>query len=308
MPNENNKADSKDQLEICSTCSGKGTILLAVNDGPNIDTDNVIELHCPVCLGRGKTRRRSRPVRMRFRLRQKKIRPGRRKPGRRGRLSRSPIILPLPGTPLSGWPEGSVIPQSNPESECIGPYIDQPTTIDDYVDLLSQYPGETVLRMSDDIIVTIAGGLTPDLVMDTNFAQTNFQKPLEIGSGPITAGISYDLGSQEHIEAFLDLVQPHLDLPVEQLADVLGGPGKGSILHTEAPGIELSGYDSGLSADITNDPLNEVTMQPHEHMSAIHTSVLPPGLHSQTNLLDIVGFSDPIGFEVNTDVMGQVGF
>ncbi len=307
MPDESNKADSKDKLEICSTCSGKGTILLMVNDNPESDADNVIEWHCPVCLGRGKTRRRSRPVRIRFRLRQKKIRPGKRKSGRRGRLSRSPIILPLPGTPLSGWPEGSLIPQSNPESEYIGPYIDQPIIIDDYGDLLFHYPGETVLRMSDDIVVTIAGGLTHDLVMDIDFAKTNFQEPLEIGSGPITAEISYDLGSREHAEAFLDLVQPHLDLPIEQLADVLGELGKGGILPTETPGIELSGYDLGLSADISNDPLNEVTVQPHEHMSAIHTSVLPPSLHNQANLLDVAGFSDTVGFEVNTDVIGQVG-
>ncbi len=320
MPDENSNVDNKDSLKICTACSGTGTIAFAFSDAPQIDPDDVIELDCPVCSGSGKARRRSHPVRIRLRLPQKKIWPGRRKSGRRGRLSRSPIILPLPGSPLSSWPEGSVIPQSTPESEYIGPYGDKEGAADDDEGLPLQHPGqvvnrvpdcpvrETVLRISDDLILTIGGEFGQDLSLDMDFAHSNFQEPMELGSGPIMAEVSYDLGSREPIEALPNPAQSPLDLPIEPLADdVVGGPGKGGILHPEETRIDLSGYDPRLSAEIANDPLGELVIPPHRDISVTNPSLPPAALHGPASPLDVVGFLDPFGLNIDTDVIGPTG-
>lgn len=319
MPDEYNNVDNKDSLEICSACSGTGTIAFAVSDAPQIDPNDVVELNCPVCFGRGKARRRSRPVHIRLRLPQNKMWPGKRNSGRRGRLSRSPIILPPPGAPLSGWPEGSMIPQSTPESEYIGPYTDQRDAAGDDDDLPLHCPGEavpqvsdcsageTVLRLSDDLILTIGGEFGQNLSIDTEFAHSKFQEPLELGSGPVTVEVSYDLGSREPIEALPDPAQPPLYLPLEPLTDIVGGPGKGGILPPKGTQIDLSGYDPRLSAEIANDPLGELVIPSHDNMSATHTSLLPPNLHGPISPLDVVGFPDPIGLKINTDVIGLTG-
>ncbi|MBN2269868.1 MAG: hypothetical protein JXN61_04595 [Sedimentisphaerales bacterium] len=321
MPDENNNVDNnKDSPEVCIACSGTGTIAFAFSDAPQIDPDDVIELACPICLGSGKARRLSRPVRIRLRLPQKKIWPGRRKSGRRGRLSRSPIILPLPGSPLSGRLEGNMIPRSTPESEYIGPYSDKEDAADGDEDQPLQHPGqvanlvpdcpdgETVLRISDDLILTIGGEFGQDISLDTEFAHSNFQEPLELGSGPVMAEISYDLDSSEPIGALPNPAQPPLDLPIEPLAeDAVGGSGKGGILHPEETRIDLSGYDPRLSAEIANDPLGKLAIPPHHDISATNPSLRPPALDGPVSPLDVVGFLDPFGLNIDTDVIGPTG-
>jgi hypothetical protein len=302
MRDESDKKNSQNKLEICGFCSGSGKVCLTYDDNTGTGRRNVVKLVCPVCRGRGKARRRSRPVRMGFKLQRRNFLPGRPTSGRHGRLSHGLTILPPAGTPLAGWPEGDLVPKSTPESEYAGLDVDPAEAPDD-----PELRQRTVLRLSDDQTIVVSPEFAPGVVLDATSVQTNFEEPFEVDSEVITAQVLYDLGSSEHLRAFLDLVQPHVELPFEHLDGVAGISGQGGLLSAEPPEIDLSGYDSGLSADIAESALDEVTVPLHRHMSATHTNVLSPNLHGPASALDVVGFSDPVGFEINTDVTGQVG-
>jgi len=350
----NNKKDTKGKSKSCQFCGGSGKVHLGCNE-TDILGSRVMELLCPICHGHGEVGPHLRPVYLRFRQlprmllqagrsRSRQL-PGRlpvpRGQGRGGRLSRSRRLLPLPGTPLTGYPEGNMVPQSGPESAY--PYADVRYTVFDYrkkkdydeepdedrEDETTRNESEIILRLPDGI--TIGRGFPANLVLDPDFTTTNFQEGLEAGSEPVTARIVYGAKSDECLEVLLREINPLRGEPavlelksggrVFDFDGELSTVSKDEIFvfenkdqlpavepyqaHVETD-ISESGAASGL--EIENVPGGQLTLSPHQSNSAASMDVLGPAMSGQVNPLDVTGVEDPVGFDINTDVTGDVGF
>jgi len=81
-------------------------------------------------------------------------------------------------------------------------------------------------------------------------------------------------------------------------------------LYLGEPHIEthISEYDAGLPLNIENEPAPELTLQSLQSTSATFADVLGPDVSGQANPLDVTGIQDPFGFDINTNVTGDVGF
>jgi len=329
MAHKSNEKDDEDKPQTCPLCGGTGKLRLKCHDE---DTDicgfDVKEgtCACPLCHGSGKVGRflslERRRIRLRQRprrifLRRRRISPSR---GRSGKFSRSPILLLPPGTPLAGYLEGDMIPKSTPESAYLDADIDYDTTDNDnpeeeeHVFIQYQYPRETILRISDDITITLGKEFPPSLVLDTDFIDTNFQDAFQPGQDILTAQISYGRHSDEYFEWLLHEVDPfnqpaiiQLDNEVYALAE-----NKDQLLDLEPYEADIethiSEYDAGLPLDIENEPAPELTLQSHQSTSATFADVLGPDVSGQANPLDVTGIQNPFGFDINANVTGKVGF
>lgn len=316
--NENGKSDSKDESsQTCPLCGGTGKLCLNCNDDDtDIYSSAVRTMICPLCRGRGKVRHYSlRHMRIRLRPRPNRMLLRRRRPsssrGRGGKFSRSHILLLPPCTPVSGWPDGDLIPKSSPESAYLGEDIDY-TIVRDDENPREGYPGETILRFSDNITLTLGKEFPPNLVLDTRFIDTNFQEAFEARQDLLTAQITYGRQSDEYFEWLLHEIDPFKQPAIIQLEDelyaVVGNKGQFLDLepyevHTET---HISEYNAGLQLDIENEPARELTLQPHQSTSATFTDVLGPDVAGEGTSLDITAdVEDPIGFDVNTDIVGN---
>ena len=63
-----------------------------------------------------------------------------------------------------------------------------------------------------------------------------------------------------------------------------------------------------IGLEVENAPVSELTLRPHQTTSADYTDVLGPAMSDQAGPLDVIGVEDPLGFDINTDVTGDVGF
>lgn len=313
--NENSKPDSRDKSsQTCLLCGGTGKLYLNRDDD---DTDicgpAVCTVICPVCRGRGKVRHyrlrhmhiRLRPRPNRMLLRRRRASSGR---GRGGKYSRSPVLLP-PGTPVSSW-NWPDIPKSTPESAYVGEDINY--DIADTKVPRDEYSRETILKIAPNIIITLGKEFASGLGLDPDFTEINFQEALELGSDPVSAQIVYGTRSNGLWEMFSRWIDPFNQPAIIQLEEelyaVVGN--KGQLLDLEPHEVHtethISDYDSRLHLDIENEPAHELPLQPHQPTSATFTDVLGPDVPGAGTSLDITAdVEDPIGFDANTDIVGN---
>lgn len=309
--NENNKLLSSDEaLYTCPLCSGTGRIRRKCDETDICEASDVKEeLTCLLCRGRGKVKRYLRSLRIRPRHRLSSLLSRKRRFGaglsRSGRLSRSPIILLPPGTPLSGWPDGDMVPQFSPESAYPQGDINYTIVTDDnYPE--EEYPRETTLTIADAITITIGKEFAANnFIVDSGLVDINFLEALEAASDPATAHISYGVGSTEYLETLLQEVLPTIQSSIMQ-TDEDFCLGEVNSQLAEPPDVDISQYDPGLCVDIEDRPAFDLTLQLNaQSTSASFTELLPPDVLGQVNPPDITGVEGPVGFDFNTDIIGN---
>lgn len=207
-----------------------------------------------------------------------------------------------------------MIPKSTPESAYIGPDINYPIITDAEIPR-DEYPRETILKIPPNITITLGKEFAPKLVLDPDFTEINLQEALKAGSDPVSAQIVYGARSNERWEMFLRDFDPLNSQPVLiQLCDefyaVVGNKDQLLNLEPSEAHVEthVSEYDAGAPVAIENEPAPPLTLQPDRPNSATSTDVLGPAMSGQINPLDVTGIKDPAGFDINTDVTGDVGF
>jgi len=330
MANKNsNKKDTKGKSKNCPFCGGSGKIRLRCDD-------TNMELLCPICQGSGKRRPHLRPVYLRFKQLPTKI-PVPRRQGGGGRISRIRCPLLPPGTPLVGYPEGNMIPQSTPET--VYPYEDIRYPIfhfhekrdddeepDDYrEDEPTGHGSEIILQLPEGI--TIGHEFSANLVLDSDFTMINFQDDLETGSEPVTARIVYGVNMDECLEEFSwennplsgkpTVLELKSDDRVFHITGELSTVSKNEIFVFEnkdqlivaehyQENIETEIYGSGIPSGIKieNIPDGQLTLSPHQSNRVASMDVLGPAMSGQVNPLDVSGVQDPLGVDISTDVIG----
>ena len=310
MAQKSNKKDNKDRSQVCPVCRGSGKTRWKRDNDTGIYVVDIKGRTCPLCRGSGRFYRRPylRFVRIRFKLQPKKIPLSWPRSGRHGRLSRSPVILPPPGAPMAGWSEGDMVPKSTPESVYLGSDVDYSIAQDDIPE--EESPMQTILRISDNITITLGKEFHPDLVLDIDTVQTNFQEALEASSESVTARICYGIESNEYLELLLNQINPFKESTVIQLDDDVYAAveNKEQLLNIEPYEAHISEYDTDVGLEVENAPVSELTLRPHQTTSADYTDVLGPAMSDQRNPLDVIGVEDPLSFDINTNVTGGVGY
>ena len=299
MTHNNDKNDGKDRMQPCPFCNGTGKVHGKPADDTEITGSDKHEGKCPVCQGRGKIRGSLRPVRLRVWRWLKRKLPNIPKPGRGGRLSRSSIILPPPGSPLAGWSEGNLVPRSSPESAFISAEIDY-NTMDDN-NPVEAHPGQTLLRISDNITNILGREYPPNLVLDTDSTETNFDNALEPGSNPVTAQVVYTDGGNDYDNVLLRETQPYI-IQQDDEYYVLSENTNYSVELVEA---QMAVNNTPLLYDIQNEPVPELSLLSHQPPSVTFTEVLAPDPYRQINSYDVTGTEDQTGFNINTDITGH---
>ena len=311
MAQKSNKKDNKDRSQVCPVCRGSGKSRWKRDNGTGIYVIDIKGRTCPLCRGSGRFYRRPylRFVRIRFKLQPKKIPLSWPRYGRHGRLSRSPVILPPPGAPLAGWSDGNMIPKSTPESVYLGSDVDYSIAHDDIPEE-EEYPMQAILRISDNITITLGKEFHPDLVLDIDTVQTNFREALDASSESVTARICYGIESNEYLELLLNQIDPFKESTVIQLDDDVYAAveNKEQLVDIEPYETHISEYDTDIGLEVENAPVSDLTLLPHQTTSAAYTDVLGPAMSDQGDPLDVIGVEDPVGFDINTDVTGDVGF
>lgn len=308
--NKKDKKDDKDRSQVCPFCGGSGKIRWKRDDGTDIYVFDIKGRTCPLCHGSGRLYRKLylRPVRIHFKLRPKRIPLRWPRFGRHGRFSRSPVILPPPGAPMAGWPEGDMVPKSTPESPYLGADIDYNITDDDSLE--EESPCQTILRICDNITITLGKEFHPALVLDTDTVHTNFLEALEASPGFVTAEICYSDESNERHEMLLSQIDPFKKPTVIQLdEDVYAAvENKEQLFNVQHYEAHISECNAALGLDIANESAPELVLEPHQSASAVFTNVLGPAVSHPVDPLDVIGVEDPLDFDINTDVTGDVGF
>jgi hypothetical protein len=334
-----NKKDTKDKPKSCRFCGGTGKVQLR-SDDTDILGSKAAERLCPICHGRGKTGTGLRPVKFRFRKLPKKL-PVPKGRGGGGRFSRSRHLLPMPGTPLTGYPEGDMVPKSALESAY--PYADDRHSVSDYCNTKdgNQEPDEDIdgepagndsviiLRLPDGI--TISEQFASNLVLNFDLDAMNFQEGLRAGSEPVTAKIVYGAKSDECLEVLLRQINPlhgeptvlelksgdrlfdsEAEISTDSKDEVFVFENKDQLPAVEPcsayieTDISKSHTTSGL--EIKNFPAGQLTLSPHQSSNAASMDVLGPAMTSRADPLDVIGIEDTSGFDINTDVAGNTGF
>ena len=313
MANKSKKKDKKDKWYPCPFCKGSGRI-----DFKRSDTDilgpNSKKLTCPICHGQGRIRDILRyilrPVRVHFK-RQPRMIPSRwPRSGRHGRLSRNPIILPPPGTPLSGWPEDDMVPKSTPESAMV--YEDIDHKVEDTEVPCKAYP--TVLRLAENITITLGTDFPSGLKLDTEHVQTNFKDGLEVDSRFVSAQIIYDSNSSERLETLLSQIAPYERLDIIQLSDgTYAAAGNKDVLFDIKPyESHLETYIPGGNADLEIEMENGIQdaqpLQPHQLNTPLSADVLGPAASQLSDTLNVIGVEDPIDSDIDTNIAGDIVF
>ena len=140
--------------------------------------------------------------------------------------------------------------------------------------------------------------------------QTNFQEALEVSSESVTARICYGIESNEYLELLLNQIDPFKESTVIQLDDDVYAAveNKEQLLNIEPYEAHISEYDTDIGLEVENAPVSELSLRPHQTTSADYTDVLGPAMSDQGDPLDVIGVEDLLGFDINTDVTGDVCF
>jgi hypothetical protein len=310
MANRSNKKDNKDESKVCPVCRGTGKTRWKRDKGTGIYVIGTKGRTCSFCGGSGRIYRKPylRFVRIRFKLPRGKTPFRRPRSGRHGRLSRSPIILPPPGTPLAGWSQDIHVPKSTPESVYLGAEVDYNVEEDDRIE--GESPTENILRISDDITITLGKEFHPDLVLDIDTVQTNFQEALEASSESVSAQVCFGVDSHEYMELLLHQINPFEESTVIQLEDDVyaAAENKEQLLNIEPYETNIYEYDTDIGLEVENAPVSGLSLQPHQISSTDDTNVLGPIMSNQGNHLDVIGIEDPLSLDMNTDITGGVGY
>jgi hypothetical protein len=310
MANKSNKKDNKNQSKVCPVCKGTGKTRWKRDKGTGIYVIGTKAMTCYFCGGSGRIYRKPylRFVRIRFKL------PSRRRSfrwprsGRHGRFYHSPVILPPPGTPLAGWSQDIHAPKSTPESVYRDAEIDYNVEEDDRVE--EESPMENILRISDDITITLGKEFHPDLVLDIDTVQTNFQEAFEASPESVTAQVCFGVDSNEYMELLLHQINPFEESTVIQLDDDVYTTveNKEQLLNIEPYETNIYEYDTDIGLEVGNAPVSGLSLQPHQFSSTVDTDVMGPTLSNPSNHLDVIGVEDPLSFDMNTDITGGVGY
>jgi len=288
MADKNEKTEQKDKTEVCPYCGGTGKIRLKAEVDRMLGL-NTNELVCPACGGRGRVSRlakySARPIRLRLKNPLPKMLSRKPLGHRSGRLSRSPVILPRPGTSLSDWPEGDMVPKPSPETAYsdanIKNYVDYYEKPDDDTSKKKYKPtqndAESILRLSDDIHVTLGKEFGPNVVLDPDFIEINFKQVLEANSGYVAAEIRYGFKSDEHIETLMRQIDPldkstilELDGEVYYIFENID---RFLDIETRLEQVPIEAHISQRDAEcglkVTNETLAPLTLHPHQPTSAL---------------------------------------
>ncbi len=263
MANRNSdKKDTKDKLKSCRLCGGSGKVHLRCDD-TDILGSKAAEQPCPVCRGRGKTGTNLRPMKLRFRKLPKKL-PITKGRSQGGRPSRSSHLLPMPGTPLTGYPEGDMVPKSIQESvyhdaniEC--PIVeyhkkkdDDEEPDEDRDDCPAENDTEIILDLPEG--VTIRKQFASDMVLGSDPIAINFQEGLKAALDHGTAPVVYSAedGEPAVIEPDRANIETDISVPGAASIDVLGPAMSGQADTLDVIGVEdPAGFD--INTDVTGN-------------------------------------------------------
>jgi len=291
-------------MQTCPVCHGSGTILKD-RDDTDICGPDVKELVCPRCGGKGRIQLEPRPLRIRFKRLSWKPRLSTHRPsvGRGGRLSRSPIILPPPGTLLSGYPEGDMVPELpanrehalrfdvNDQSNAFVPQENPPVKA-----------SEENIAADVDIAYTIGEGFSPGLEI-FNGQQT---EPPQAGQDIVISSedgtASYEQVQCEPSDQ-LPIQQPILDPQQEISMEVSDS----FTVEPTAPDVFLDDTEP-IASLAGNTPLGAPGGPNGQSIGLSPFGQIVFDGFREPNPLDITGDIDPVGFGVDTDVIGNVGF
>jgi hypothetical protein len=279
------------RYKVCDLCDGKGKIEL---DDTNIFRARMCT--CPICRGRGKVKRHASQHKRRFfkchfkRPRLKLARQG----GRR-------LRTPSPHVWGFGWFEEKVVPFF--ESIYGVPYFDIEQDVPK-ADFEEESYLESVLELNEAISITISPDLgLPDLTLDERNGVSNLDDAIYLSSPNLLT--IYGLYSDEYRE----LLQHYLFGPIPPL--IMQSPEGYSAYGISSLSMEIGEpetLESSPSLMVTPDSnvAPQVTIQgpDAQAMGPSFTSVVQPRISDSPNPLDISGFHDPVGFNLNTNIVG----
>ncbi len=302
---DQNKQTEKDESEFsaagvsCPVCEATGKVAVQDQNGRRI-------IRCPACKGRGYLRASRAGRAWLNRLLRKRLKlKGNRCSRRLQKLFASPR-----GIWGHGWPEDGIAPELEPISGA--PYfdIDQNVIKSKFKEKL--FSGIT-LDLSDGITITIEKELQlAEVVLDDILTEINFP---DVPPSPDDPSLwpnllaSYDRQSEEYREMF----KHHIWGPVPPF---IAQPPEGYSSY----GIDSLSVELGQAETLPSDPTlmldtpdadsgaaPGLNLQPPDTQVAGlgFTSILPPGMPPVPNSLDITGVPDPIGFDINTDIIGM---
>lgn len=159
---------------------------------------------------------------------------------------------------------------------------------------------ESVLSLSDDAAITIESELgLPEVVLDTKHVHSCF-----LQSRPVFL-TDYGQFSEEYQEILDHYVFGPVPPFIMQAPDGYSPYGLNN-LSAEIGEPEVLPVDPGLTVvpDSNVAPSIDVQMPDIRFEGATFTSVVPPQMPSEPNPLNITGFQDPIGFDLNTNIVG----
>jgi len=295
MTDKKNKG-LQDDLVTCPRCKGRGKIVC------QRDEDDVYghEQTCPVCGGRGKIKPTGRPPKRPRRSRYSPI-PSKPKSGGGGRRRPPRALLLPPGTPVSPWPQGDGVPIPTPESLHRRPKEPE-LAIPETPDTPATY-GETVLDSGDDITITLGPEFGPDLTLDEDASRANYREPRPLHETRAFADMEFPADSEE---VFDRLFERHHLTGDFSLADgddgvyELGRPDDQTPIDLDGLPFDRSVDDSLAWADPPGAGLSsEIPGGGPDTTGTIDTDVI-----GARDPLDPPIDYDPIGFDIDTDVIG----
>jgi len=196
-----------------------------------------------------------------------------------------------------GWPEDDM--ELEPEPISGAPCFDAEQNVKP-AKFEENIVRESVLSLSDDATITIESELgLPEVVLDTEHVHSCLlqYKPILL--------TDYGHFSEDYQEMFDHLVFGPVPPFIMQPPDGYSPYGPNN-LSTEIGEPEVFNIDPGLIVvhDSNVTPGIDVQMPDTRLEGATFTSVVPPQMPGGPNPLDITGFQDPIGFDLNTNIIG----
>jgi len=284
-------------LHTCPLCEGTGKIPHQ-QQGQNDTGSYVSEVEeevCPLCDGSGAVRLSPRHRRRRSRLRGRWVRLKSRSMRGSRRVAR---LLRFPWDKWGhGWPEEDM--ELEPEPVLGAPFFDAEQNIKP-ANFKENIVRESVLSLSDDVTLTFESKLgLPEVVLDTEHAHSRL-----LESKPILL-TDYGLLSEVYQDMFDHLVYGPVPPFIVQPPDGYSPYGLNN-LSVEIGEPEMFPVDPGLMLvpDSNVAPSIDVQVPDTRLDGATFTSVVSPQMPGGPNHLDITGFQDPIGFDLNTNIVG----
>lgn len=257
-------------------------------------------IRCPACKGRGYLRASRAGLSWLNRLLRKRLKLK----GNRCSRRLQKLFAPPRGIWGHGWPEDGIVPELEPISGAAYFDIDQNVIKSKFKEKIFS---DLTLDLSDDITITIEKELGfPEVVLDDSLIESNFP---DIPPSWPKLSTTYDRRSEEYREMFEHYFGPPVPPFIAQPPEGYSSYGIDS-LSVELGQAETLPSDPTLMLDTPDADSGAVpglTLQPPDTQVAGpgFTSILPPGMPPVPNSLDITGVPDPIGFDINTDIIGM---